>query len=306
MKYFITLFLTLFLFGCSKNDKNAITASGTIETTEVTVTAKVGGEITKLHVNEGANVNKGDTLVTIDKTDFEIQYKQSSANAAAAEAQYKLTILGPRDEDVLQAKANFENAQSDFQRAEKLLKQKTVTQKQYDDTKMKFIMAQQNYGKMKSGSRKEEVDIARARRDQAVAQVDAARKKLNDTYVTATMKGVITEKAIEEGDIVMPNGSLLRISRLDKVYIMIYVTEVELARVKLGHEAKIYIDAYPNKSFTGKVSYISDVAEFTPKNVQTKEDRTKLVFGVKIEVENPEQQLKPGMPADATIEIGSK
>ncbi|MBI3766588.1 MAG: efflux RND transporter periplasmic adaptor subunit, partial [Ignavibacteriales bacterium] len=97
--------------------------------------------------------------------------------------------------------------------------------------------------------------------------------------------------------------SMFRISRLDNVHLMIYVSEQELARVKLGQEAKVYIDAEPNKPFVGKVTFISSVAEFTPKNVQTKEDRTKLVFGVKIEVHNPDQILKPGMPADALIEI---
>lgn len=305
MKYITVLFFTLYLFGCSENDKDAITASGTIETTEITAVARVGGEITKLLVNEGMTVNKGDTLATVDKTDFLIQYKQSLANASAAEAQYKLTLLGPRAEDVLQAKANYDNARSDFRRAEELFKQKTISQKQLDDATVRFITSEQNYEKMKRGSRKEEKEIAAARRDQAAAQVDAAGKKLDDTYVTAAMDGVITGKAIEEGDVVLPNGSLLRISRLDKVYIMIYVTEIELARVKLGQEAGIYIDAYPEKPFMGKVSYISDVAEFTPKNVQTKEDRTKLVFGVKIEVENPDRKLKPGMPADAVIEIGS-
>ena len=103
----------------------------------------------------------------------------------------------------------------------------------------------------------------------------------------------------------MPNGSLFRISRLEKVHLMIYVSEEELAKIKLGQDAEVFIDTYPNKPFPGKVIYISDVAEFTPKNVQTKEDRTKLVFGVKIEVSNPDQALKPGMPADATIGIAS-
>ena len=304
MKYVVSIIAALFIVGCSGNDATEITASGTIETTEVTVSAKVGGEIMKLLVDEGSNVKKGDTLTLIDRTDLIIQLKQVQANAAALEAQYKLTLRGFRAEDILQAEATFKNAQDDVKRAEELFKAHTVTQKQLDDARTKFILAQQNFEKMKRGSRIEEIEAARAKRDLAVAQVEAMQKKVADSYVVAPMQGVITQKAIEEGDVVMPNGALFRISRLDRVRLMIYVSEVELANVKLGQEAKVFIDAYPDKPFTGKIIYISDKAEFTPKNVQTKDDRTKLVFGVKIEVPNADQMLKPGMPADARLVIG--
>ena len=305
MRHVVAIIAALFIAGCSSNDRTEITASGTIETTEVTVSAKVGGEIMKLLVDEGSNVKKGDTLTLIDRTDLIIQLKQVQANAAALEAQYKLTLRGFRAEDILQAEATFKNAQDDVKRAEELFKAHTVTQKQLDDARTKFILAQQNFEKMKRGSRIEEIEAARAKRDLAVAQVEAMQKKVADSYVVAPMQGVITQKAIEEGDVVMPNGALFRISRLDRVRLMIYVSEVELANVKLGQEAKVFIDAYPDKPFTGKIIYISDKAEFTPKNVQTKDDRTKLVFGVKIEVPNADQMLKPGMPADAKIAINS-
>jgi HlyD family secretion protein len=305
MKHLPTFLLILCLIGCSGSDKKAITASGTIETTEVTVSAKVGGQVMKLLVDEGSNVVKGDTLLEIDRSDLDIQLKQALANAAAAESQYKLTVLGPRKEDILQAEANFKNAQDDLKRAEDLFQASTVTQKHLDDAKTRYTVAEQTYEKLKSGSRPEEIEAARARRELANAQVDAIRKKISDSYVVAPMQGVITEKAVEEGDVAVQNGSLFRISRLDEVHLVIYVSEEELAKIKLGQSANVFIDAYPNKPFRGKIIYISDVAEFTPKNVQTKEDRTKLVFGVKIEVPNPNRVLKPGMPADATIAISS-
>jgi HlyD family secretion protein len=305
MKYIPAFIVVLAFIGCSEGNKREISASGTIETTEVTVSAKVGGQVMKLLVDEGSNVAKGDTLLQIDRSDLDIQLKQALANAAAAESQYKLTVLGPRKEDILQAEANYKNAQDDLKRAENLFQASTVTQKHLDDAKTRYIVAEQTYEKLKSGSRPEEIEAARARRDLADAQVDATQKKISDSYVVAPMQGVITEKAVEEGDVVVQNGSLFRISRLDKVHLMIYVSEEELAKIKLGQDADVFIDAYPNKPFRGKIIYISDVAEFTPKNVQTKEDRTKLVFGVKIEVPNPDQVLKPGMPADATIAISS-
>jgi HlyD family secretion protein len=305
MRHLPIFVLILGLIGCSGSDKKAITASGTIETTEVTVSAKVGGEIIRLYVDEGSSVRKGDTLALIDRSDLDIQLRQAVANAEAADAQYKLAVQGSREEDIAQAEATFKNAQDDLRRAEELFKASTMTQKQLDDARTRSTVAEQTYAKLKRGSRPEEIEAARARRDLAHAQVDAIRKKIVDSYVIAPMQGMITEKALEEGDVVIQNGSLFRISRLDKVHLMIYVSEEELAKFKLGQVAEVFIDAYPKKPFPGKIIYISDVAEFTPKNVQTKEDRTKLVFGVKVEVANPDQVLKPGMPADASIPISS-
>lgn len=298
-RYFILL--SVVFIGCSGDNDSEIAASGTIETTEVTVSAKVGGQVIRLLANEGATVQRGDTLALIDRTDLEIQLAQARANAAAAEAQYKLTIRGAREEDVAQTEANFKNAQDDLNRMEQLSKESSVTQKQLDDARTRFIVAKETYDKLKKGSRPEEIEMARARRDQAIAQVKAIEKKISDSYVVASMPGVVTQRVVEEGEDVLPGAALFRISRLGRVFLMIYVSEEELARVKLGQSANVYIDGRPGQPFKGEVTYISSVAEFTPKNIQTKEDRTKLVFGVKIEVDNPDQILKPGMPADATI-----
>ncbi|MBI4548917.1 MAG: efflux RND transporter periplasmic adaptor subunit [Ignavibacteriae bacterium] len=298
---FICLIAVALLFSCSHSNEKEISASGTIESTEVTVSAKVSGEIEKLLVDEGTSVKKGDTLLLIDHTDLDIQLKQAEANAAATEAQFKLILRGARSEDLIQAEANYTNAREDLARMEELFKSNTITQKQLDDARTRFINAQQTYEKLKRGSRSEEIDAARARRDQAVAQVEAIRKKISDSYVLSPIDGIVTQKSIEEGEIVMQHAALYRIAKLDKVHLMIYVPEAELAKITLGQETKVFIDAYPDRPFPGKVTFISPVAEFTLKNIQTKEDRTKLVFGVKIEVGNPELILKPGMPADAVI-----
>jgi len=301
MKAVASFFILLSLVLCSGLHDNEITASGTIEATEVTVSAKVGGQVVALRVDEGTAVRSSDTLAVIDPTDYLIQLKQVEANAAALEAQHKLAVRGAREEDIIQAEANFKNAADDLKRMEELFAAKSVTQKQLDDARTRFTTAQQTLQKIRHASRPEEIDVARARRDQAVAQLEAVRKKIQDCYITAPTGGVVTQKAVEQGEAVMPNGAVVRISRLDKVNLMIYVTEEELGRVKLGQDAKVRIDAFKDKDFRGKVVYISPIAEFTPKNVQTKQDRTKLVFGVKIEVENPDGLLKPGLPADATV-----
>ena len=297
----ILLLPLLLLVSCSSHNDKEITASGAIEATEVVVSAKIGGQLLKLLVDEGSSVKQGDTLALIDRLDLDIQLRQTQANAAAVEAQYKLTLRGMREEDIAQAEATYENAKDDLSRMEELFKQNTIAQKQIEDARTRFTVAQQNYEKLKRGSRAEEIEIARARRDQATAQVEAIEKKIVDSHVIAPTAGIITQRAVEEGEDVLPGAALFRISRMEKVHLMIYVSEEELAGVKLGQEADVYIDAYPQKPFSGTVTYISSTAEFTPKNIQTKDDRTKLVFGVKIEVPNPDQSFKPGMPADARL-----
>lgn len=294
--------IMLALASCSGTNSGEISASGTIETTEVTISAKVGGEITKLLCDEGWSVKKGDTLALIDRADLDIQLRQSLANQDASEAQYALAVKGSREEDIAQAEANMKNALDDLNRTKELIKSNTVAQKQLDDAQTRYVVSQQIYEKLKKGSRTEEIQAAKARRDLAAAQVESIRKKIRDSYITAPMGGIVTQKAVEEGELVPPNASLFRVAELSRVHLMIYVTEIELARVKLGQTARVSVDAYPKRDFPGKVTFISPVAEFTPKNVQTKDDRTKLVFGVKIEIDNPEQILKPGMPADAVVE----
>lgn len=301
MKYALILCATLIMSGCSGNDGSGISASGTIEGTDVNIGTEVAGKILAVRVDEGSRAVKGDTLVVIDDSEYQIQVRQATANEASFESAYRLSVEGSRKEDVIQAEAAFKTADADHNRMKDLLASQTITQKQYDDAYNKYVSAQQTYEKLKRGSRQEEINGARQKRDLAAAQVDLFKKKIRDCYITAPSSGTITLRAVEPGELVTPGSNLLRLTYLDKVKLTIYVGEQQLASVHLGQEAKVYIDALPKQPFSGTVTYISSVAEFTPKNVQTKEDRTKLVFGVKIEIPNSGQILKAGMPADASI-----
>jgi HlyD family secretion protein len=299
----ITLILALSGLRCSGNDDGKISASGTIEATEIRISSKVGAEIISLRVDEGSDVKKGDTLVILDHADLDIQMKQADANVAAATAQWKLAVNGARKEDIIQAEATLVSARDDWNRIQKLFETESATQKQFDDAKTRLTLAEQTYNKLKDGSRAEEIEAARARRDQAIAQADAVRKKIADSYVLSPVNGTITGKTVEEGEAVLPNASLLTITQLDKIYLMIYITEKELTKVRLGQQVHIVVDGAPDKPVAGMVTYISPTAEFTPRNIQTKEERTKLVFGVKVEADNTNRLLKVGMPADAVIEL---
>jgi len=289
----------LLLLGCSGNSNDRIEASGTIEGTDVNISSEVSGRVEEVRVEEGAKANEGDTLVRIDDTDYQLQLRVAIASQEAAEAQYRVAVEGSRKEDILQAEAALKSAEKDFKRMKELLATQTITQKQYDDAEARYISSQQTYEKLVHGLRADEIAASRARRDQAAAQTELLRKRVGDCYVIAPSNGTITLKGIEPGELVGPGSNLLRITYLEKVKLTIYVGEAEISRIQLGQKATVTTDA--GATFDGKVIYKSPIAEFTPKNVQTKEERTKLVFGVKILVDNPEGKLSPGIPADATI-----
>lgn len=300
----VTTFIVAFLLlnGCSGNSKDVIEASGTIEGTDVNIGTEVAGKVKELRVDEGSRVGKGDTLALIDDTEYQIQLRQASANLASFESAYRLAVEGSRKEDILQAEAAYTAAKADYQRMKDLLASQTITQKQYDDVYARYVGAEQTYEKLKSGLRPEEINGARVKRDYAAAQVDLLRKKVRDCAILAPSAGTVTLRGVEPGELVTMGASLLRVTYLDKVKLTIYVSDADLGRVKLGQKAEVSIDSFDKaKPFEGDVVYISPTAEFTPKNVQTKEERTKLVFGVKIEIDNPEGALKPGLPADARI-----
>ena len=303
----LTLYLLLALTaltgpGCSADRDGTIEASGTIEGTEINVAAEVAGRILAVPVSEGARVKPGDTLALINDEEYRLQLRQADANLASLDAAYRLALEGSRKEDVIQAEAGYTSANADYQRMKDLLASATITQKQYDDAYARFVAAEQTYRKAKNGLRPEEINGTRARRDAAAAQVDLLQKRIRDCAVISPAPGTVTLRAVEPGELVGLGSNIARLTFLDRVKLTIYVNEAELGRVALGQPADVTIDTFgPGKLFRGTVVYISPNAEFTPKNVQTKEERTKLVFAVKIEIENPDGDLKPGLPADATL-----
>jgi HlyD family secretion protein len=304
--------------GCGNgNDNKKIEASGTIEATNVTVSSKATGQIQKLFFNEGDKINAGDTLITIDHDILAIQLQQSEASVESAKAQLDLLVEGARSEDIKQAddalkqtKANYDYAALTKERNEKLFAANSITKQQWDDVAAKYDVAnaqyssaQANLKKIKNLARPEEVKQAKANLDRQIASSNLLRKYIIDSYVIAPISGFVVKKFVEAGESVTQLSSLVMISDLSYVDLVIYVSETELGKVKLGQEASVTVDSYKDKTFTGKVIYISPDAEFTPKNIQTKDERTKLVFAVKIHIHNPGSELKDGMPADAVVNL---
>ena len=314
-KFFLMSAVLIFLYCCNGTDKNLIEESGTIEATESVISSQTAGKIIKIIKDEGAQVTAGDTIVMIDHEALDIQLKQMIANRDIAKAQLDLLIIGARREDINQAEqmlnqaeVNFDIAKSDKERMDNLYKANTITQKQQEDATARFDIAhaqlnsaKENFNKIKNIARPEEITQARANYQKSEAVVESINKNIRDCYVLSPMNGSVIKKFVELGETVSMLSSLFKLADLSKVKVNIYVSETEIGKIKLGQKAEIKVDSFPDKSFEGKVIYISPEAEFTPKNIQTKDERTKLVFAVKIEIPNTQQELKTGTPTDVKI-----
>jgi HlyD family secretion protein len=189
-----------------------------------------------------------------------------------------------------------------------VFERKSVTQKQLDDaqflaerTAAAVAGAEQNLKRLEKGNRAEEIQVARTQVELATTRLAQVEKSLADCTVTAPMDGVVTTRSRETGEMVGAGATLLTLSRLDEVWLSVYIPETRLGKVKLGQPARVKIDG-DSREFKGTVTFVSPEAEFTPRNAQTPEERAKLVYRVKITLPNPEGVFKPGMPADGYLE----
>lgn len=307
--------------GCN-DEENAdeITGSGNIEATDIVISSKTPGQIKEIFVKEGDMVKANDILFIVDHDLLDIQLRQALASVRQADAQLNLLLQGARSEDILiaednvtSAEINLSQAESDMKRFRNLFESGSGTEKAYDDAKTLYELrlnqlkiAEENLNKVKTIVRKEEIESARANLNRSQANADLIRKNIEDCTVRSPLEGIITKKLAEPGEFVTTGSSVLNIADLKVVNLYIYVTEQQLGKIRTGQKAEITNDTYPGKKYTGEVIYISPEAEFTPKNIQTKEERTKLVFGIKIRIPNDLYELKSGMPADAEIIITDK
>ncbi len=310
------IFLLLVL-SCSERRGSHIKLSGIIEGKEVEVSSKLPGRIKEIYVDEGDRVKENDIIAVIDSLDYEIQKKQIEAVVESASANLKLLERGARREDIRvaeellkQAEANLRNAERDFNRAKRLLEEKSITEKQWEDakTKYEFALAQfkqseENLKKLKKGAREEEIELAKAKLKEAMASLEAIENKIKDCKIYAPIDGIVSVKFRERGEMVTAGTPIVKIVNTEKVYIYVYIPEREIGLIKIGGIAEVRVDSFPERKFEGKIVYISPEAEFTPKQIQTEDERTKLVFKTKIEVENREGIFKIGMPADAFIKV---
>lgn len=306
------------LAGCKEEvDTKSVKVSGNLEAISVTLGAQTPGLVVDFPYEEGDEVKMNDTIVKIDDSNLLLQLEKMGALIDAADAQHSLLLNGARKEDIkqaeemkLQLETNLQLAETDYQRIFNLHNSGSVTKKQLDDidTKVKLLKSQlnaanENLQKVKTIIRPEELKSAMARKKEAAVGADILRNNIDKCYVISPIAGKIVKKYFRKGEMAGAMSSLVKISATDELDLIVYVQETDLGKVKTGQAVDVKIDSYPNKSYIGKVVFISPEAAFTPKNIQTEDERTRLVYEVKIKVKNQNYELKDGMPADATIKF---
>lgn len=291
--------------------------SGNIEAHESVVSFKVQGRITELAVQEGQYVKQGDLLARLDDDDFRQQVSVDEAMVGTRDAELQLAIAGSRIQEIqaakqslLDARADLELKQAEFRRRRALLTEQGVSREDVDNASTQLKRAQATYERIKQtydqiveGTRKEEIAVRRANLAFAREALQMSRVKLSYTVLSAPVSGVVLVRQAELGEVVSAGTPVATIADVDHLWMRGYLNETDLGRVKWGQSATIHTDTYPDKAYQGRVSFISSQAEFTPKSVETHKERVTLVYRMKIDLDNPNHELKPGMPAEAVIDV---
>ena len=289
--------------------------SGNVEITETNVGFKIPGRVIEIPVEEGSVVKEGDVLARLDGAELSSVVAQNRASLQEASARLSELKEGSRTQEIEQAKANviaqeaeLKRVKQDYERADVLYKNGAISKAQFDASKSAYDVrvathksAQEALSLAQEGARKGDIKIGEHRVEQAKAGLAASETRSKDTVIYAPIAGVVLRKNVEVGETVSQGIPVFTIGDLKSPWIKVYVKEDKIGLIKLGQKAQISVDSYKDKTYEGVVSYISSEAEFTPKTVQTPEERVKLVFGVKIRIKNENDELKPGMPADVRI-----
>ncbi len=311
-------------------DPNTLRVSGHVEATEVRLAPEMGGRVLSLNVKEGDRIQTGAVVLTIDATDLQLAIARAKTEQASAEAQLRLGRASAGSEDVKQAEAQVEAAKAeipaaraeldaataDLQRFDLLLSRKSGSQKQRDDAatrrdvasarvdaaQKRVEAAEATLARVKAGARREEVAVAESRIATAQAAIASLEDQLKDATLVSPVSGVVTEKLTEMGEMVAPRAPVAVVADLDHAWADVYVPEPAVPRITLGQPATLFTDA-GGAGLTGTVTFISPKAEFTPRNVQTADERAKLVYRIRVSVDNSGGVLKQGMPVDAELAL---
>jgi len=292
-------------------------ASGYVEATEVRVAPEVGGRVLEVAVAEGDRVAAGALIARLDTADVDLALKRAQAERDQAAAQLKLLQAGSRPEDIRQARAQADAAQADIaaaeselrsatadlERFESLLRANAGSRKQRDDaaTRRDVAAARAAAAKLRAGSRPEEIAAARARVAAVDAQIAVLAKNAQDAVLRSPVAGVVTAKLVDAGEMLAPRAPAVVITDLEHAWANVYVDEPLVPRLRIGQKAAVLTDA--GQRIEGTVTFISPRAEFTPRNVQTPDERSKLVYRIKVSVDNRAGVLKSGMPVEVELPV---
>lgn len=296
-----------------------VRGSGTVEATEVVIAPRIAARIAGIAAQEGDRVQAGQTLVTLDCADITARVAQAEAQVAAAEAGARQAQAAQDQAQAARSQAEAgvsplsvtrDRAARELERMNQLSGIEGVPQRAVDDAKSAVKTVEEQIAAARKGvtvSGKavtlagRAVETALAQVDLAKRAVEVARTQLAECELRSPIGGTVSRRSYEPGELALPGAAVLEVVDLGDTYTWIYVSNEEVGRVRPGQAVEVVADTYPGRAFPGKVVRVSDRAEFTPKSIQTKEDRTRLVFGVKVALANADGVLLPGMPVEAAL-----
>ena len=311
----VVLWLWVFRQGAAERQ---LSLSGTVEATEAQLGFAASGRIEEILVREGDRVEAGQELAHLDRTEAQARRDQATAQIAAVRALLQEMERGARSEELAQARAardaarqRLDDSARDLERTRTLATGGAVSREALDKATLardlarsQFTQAEEQLRLVEAGPREERLEAQRALLAQAQAALAGVEALLENMVVRAPFAGIITTRHREPGEIVPAGSAVLTLMNPGDRWVRVYVPETRMGAVRLGQPARISADTDPHRVYPGEVRFIASEAEFTPRSVQTKEERVKLVYAVKVEVTgDPAGELKPGMPADVTLEL---
>lgn len=306
-----------------KDDAQHIVLYGNVDIRQVSLAFETAGRIKNMTVQEGDRVKKGQVLAHLNTESLSIQAQQADAQLQVQQQTLNEQAAGNRPEEIAQAKAQVGSAKAQLENADKQYQRlavlnnsslgQAVSKQEVDAAKSTMKTAEAalreseaNLQLLLKGVRKEDREAAKAQYDSTKASLDLIKYQIAQSELRSPVDGVVRARLQEVGDMTTSSKSVYTIALTDPKWVRVYASETELGQIKMGSTATILRDSQPDQPITGKIGYISSVAEFTPKTVQTEDIRTTLVYEVRIYVNDPNDQLKMGQPVTVHIDQSSK
>ncbi len=300
-----------------KRNPDIIFVSGNMEITEVDISFKIAGRMEERFLSEGDVISKGQQVALLDLSDLLLQAAQRRAELQSAKDSLLELQNGYLPQEISQAAAkvdqvlaDLQKQKADFSRQQQLLQRNVISPREFDSsraafeaTEARYLEALEYYTLLKNGTRFEKIAQGHAKVKQAQEALALAETIVGYGYLSSPLSGWVLSDNVEPGEVVAAGTPVITAGNLEDIWLRAYIDESDLGRIDLGQEVIITTDTYPGREYKGKITFISNEAEFTPKNVQTQKERVKLVYRIKITAFNPNLELKPGMPADGLIHI---
>ncbi|MGE5233570.1 MAG: HlyD family secretion protein [Acidobacteriota bacterium] len=286
-------------------EERELVLSGTIEAREVEVGSLVGGRVAQVHVDEGAAVEPGQLLVSLEPDLVDLQIREQEARVAQARAVLERTEKGPRIEELERARVAAQAATTDRKRFEDLWRQGVGDRRTLDQALVAEKTAQQTFLEAQRGSRPEDIGADQAAYRAALEQLAYLQRQRSELDIRAPSRAVVHTMDLRPGDLLAPNQPALALLESDQLWVRVFVPEPRLGEVHVGEAVSIEVDGYPGRAFPGRIVEIRDRGEYTPRNLQTREQRADLYFGVKVAID-PAPELKAGMTAFVRPRSGGK